>query len=282
VTSWAHKIGSKRHGRSKQTHWAHRNLTKLENRLSGEINIESILTLDEQIKEYEATLKNLKRARNSLLNISKLPPEVLGNIFRWNVTLEGDFGGLVKRSHNFLLVCHHWFKVASSTPELWSFWGNTPGDWVRWCRHSGIAPLDLVLDVDYDEEESLNRIALFHNIVFDILRDRVTRDTIRRIHLKSTDSELLNAVIFPLTTNSEELQPSSVESFILRNEGDGLVDISDLFTRHCYPRLQHLKLENCTASSWDLIAPRVTTLTSANVPIAFSLSRTFLALIFLS
>ena len=127
-------------------------LTQLESRLRGEINIKSILSLDEQIREQPTTTTKLKRARNALLNVSKLPPEVLGNIFRWNVTLEDDFGGLEERSHNFLLVCHHWFEVASSTPEVWSFWGNTPKDWARWHHHSGSAPLDLVLDVDGEDD----------------------------------------------------------------------------------------------------------------------------------
>jgi len=118
----------------------HRDLTKLENRLRGETNIESILALEEEIREYEVALKKLKRARNSLLNIFKLPPEVLGKIFRWNVSLKDGFGGLEEESHNFLLVCHYWFKVTSSTPELWSFWGNTPKDWARWHHRSGTAP----------------------------------------------------------------------------------------------------------------------------------------------
>ena len=77
------------------------------NRLRGEINIESIQGLGEEIKEQEAAIVKLKRARNSLLNVSRLLPEVLGDIFRWNVTVEGDFDGLEEGSYNFLLVCHH-------------------------------------------------------------------------------------------------------------------------------------------------------------------------------
>jgi len=61
-----------------------------------ETNIDPIRALERQIGEYERIVINLKRTRNSLLNVSKLPPEILGNIFRWNVTLQGDFGGLDK------------------------------------------------------------------------------------------------------------------------------------------------------------------------------------------
>ena len=87
-----------------------------------EINLDSILALEKQI-EHERTVIRLKHTWNSLLNISTLlPPEILGNIFCWNIIPDGDFGGLSKGLYNFLLVCHHWFKAASHTPELWCSW----------------------------------------------------------------------------------------------------------------------------------------------------------------
>jgi len=46
-----------------------------------EANIDSVRALEDQIREHENTIIKLKRTRNSLLNISKLPPEVLGNVF---------------------------------------------------------------------------------------------------------------------------------------------------------------------------------------------------------
>jgi len=197
----------------------------------------------------------LKRARNSLLNISKLPPELLGDIFCRNATFKGDFGGLGKRSRNFLFVCHHWFEVASSTPEVWSFWGNTPKDWARWHQRSGTAPLDLVLGVEWDDGS-------FDADLSNVLQDRATQDTIRRIHLKATDSGLLKSIISSSTTDSEELRSSGVESFMLQNGGSGgLVDISDFFAHYRFPRLQRLEFYNCTISSWNLITSRITTLT---------------------
>jgi len=57
----------------------------------SEKNLESIRVLEDQIREHERVLARLKRTRNSLLNVSRLPPEVLGDIFRRNVTLKGDF-----------------------------------------------------------------------------------------------------------------------------------------------------------------------------------------------
>ena len=144
--------------------------------MNGETNIESILALDEQIREQEKVIAKLKRARNSFLNISKLPPELLGNIFRWNIALKNDFDGLEEGSHNFLLVCHHWYEVALSTPELWGYWGNTQKDWARRHHRSGTTPVDLVLNVYEDD-------GVFDVALFNVLQDHANRDTIRRIHL---------------------------------------------------------------------------------------------------
>ena len=114
--------------------------------MGPETNIDSIMALEEQIKEGLGDVIQLKRARNSLLNISTLvPPELFGQVFHWNVIPDSDFGGLQQGSYNFLLVCHHWFEVASTTPELWTFWGNTLKQWSQRYQRSGTAPLDLVL-----------------------------------------------------------------------------------------------------------------------------------------
>ena len=232
--------------------------------MNGETNIESILALEEQIREQEQVVAKLKRARNSLLNIFKLPPELLGNIFHWNVTLKNDFDGLEEGSHNFLLVCHHWYEVASSTPELWSYWGNTPTDWARRHHRSGTTPVDLVLKV-YEDDLS------FDSDLFNVLQDRVNRDTIRRIHLKATDAELLRFIIPSLTVNWAEVPPpSSVESFVFQNESGGLVDLTEFFSNPRFPRLRRLKLFDCGIRSWDLIASRITTLTTLDLDL-FSL-----------
>ena len=232
----------------------HTNLTQLENRLSGEANVDPICALDEQIKGLEKTLTELKRTRNSLLNIHKLPPELLGKIFRRNVMLEGDFGGLEEGSHNFLFVCHHWFEVASNTPELWGFWGNTPEDWTRWYPFSATAPLDLVLS-GIDPDGRLNPT------LFNVLQDRASRGTVRRVHLRSDDTRLLNTILSSLTSGREGIQSNRMESFLLWNWDQRSMDVSKFFTHHYFPKLQRLCLINCTISSWDLLRSRTGELT---------------------
>jgi len=217
-----------------------------------------MLALDEQIREHETAIARLKRSRNSLLNVSKLPPEVLGNIFRWNVTLKGDFDGLEEQSHNFLLISHHWFEVASSTPELWCFWGNTLKDWARWHRRSGIMPIDLVLDVEKDDGS-------FNVALGNVLQDRAIRDTIRRVHLKSRDSLLLSSIISSLTASHKEPQHTSMESLILRDKRGGPIDLSNFLARYSFPKLQRLELSNCKVSSWNLITSRTPVLTTLDL-----------------
>ena len=223
--------------------------------MDRERNLDSIRTLEKQIQEHERILIQLKRTRNSLLNVSTLlPPEVLGCIFRCNVIPDGDFSGLPKASHNFLLVCHHWFQVASGTPGLWGFWGNSTEDWARrHARHRTI-PLDLVL--------GRNTSRRFDDRLRDALQDRATRDTIRRVHLSGTNINLFNSVIASIITKGEETRSISLESFRLHSTGGLSVDVSNFFSRYHFPKLQHLDIYGCNISSWDWLRSRITSLTT--------------------
>jgi len=235
---------------------------EVRNRMSGgEVNIQSIRVLEDQIREHERIVIRLKRSRNSLLNISKLPPELLGRIFRWNITPKGNFDGLEEGSHNFLLVCYHWFEVASGTPGLWSFWGNTLKDWARWYRHSRTAPLDLVLDAD---DGSLK----LGTALCDVLRDHASRGAIRRVDLRAAGPELLRSVISPLTPTSEGTRPINMTSFSLWTWGNTPVDVSDFFTRYHLPKLRRLHLQNCTVSSWDCLTSQTAVLTTLILDLA--------------
>ena len=219
-----------------------------------------------QTRERERTTIDPKRARDALLKVPKSPPEVLDNIFYWNVCSKGDFDGLEEGSHNLLSVCRHWHEAALGTSEHWSFWGNTLADWARWSRRSGTAPLDLVLwergfnsGPDHGEsdasisndgrsDDSGSGDESSDATLSDVLQDRASRDTVRRIHLRSEDPKLLRSIIYQLTP--EEDRFTNVESFILNDEGDDpRVDITDFFARHRFPKLQNIELFNCTISS---------------------------------
>ena len=218
--------------------------------MGREIHHNSILALEKQIEEHERAIIRLKRARNSLLNVSTLlPPEILGSIFCWNVIPDGDFDGLTMGSYNFLLVCHHWFEVASCTPELWCSWGNSIRDWTRRHTRCGTAPLDLVLGGYTAEGYKLD------DDLRDALQDRATRGIIRRVHLSGINvAELLGSVVSSIVTNEETPRSNGMESFILLNRGgSSIVDVSALFSRYHFPKLRCLCLDGCRISSWDLL-----------------------------
>jgi len=229
--------------------------------MGPEINIDSILVLEKQIEQGLGDVIQLKRTRNSLLNISTLvPPELLGQTFRWNVIPDDDSDDLQKGSYNFLLVCHHWFEVACGTPELWTFWGNTLKQWSRQCQHFRTVPLDLVLRTrcDIDDENTIP----FDGPLRDALRDRAACDSIRSIRLRGVDAGLIRSVISSLTLDGEDIRYSSIESLTLEPVRS---DISDFFARYRFPKLRDLQLEIAGLSSWDHLKLQATSLTALSL-----------------
>lgn len=117
--------------------------------LDREINLDSIRSLEEQIEGLDKAVIQLKRTRDSLLNVSTLlPPEILGRIFHCNVIPDADFDRSSEGSYNSLLGFHNWLEVAPRTPGLWCSWGNLIRDWMHWSAHRETAPLDLVFALD--------------------------------------------------------------------------------------------------------------------------------------
>ena len=230
--------------------------------MDREINLESIRALEKQIGEHEGNEKaviQLKRSRNSLLNISiLLPPEILGSIFHWNVIPSGDFAGLEKGSYNFLLVCHHWFEVASRTPELWSFWGNSIEDWTHRHTRCGSGPVDVALNWNNELGDELR----------DALRDCAARGVIRRICLRSAGGALISSIISAIVIEGEGAWSNSMESFKVMNYGWSLVDISAFFSRYHLPKLRSLCLFGCRISSWGLLKSQTTALTTLSLTVS--------------
>ena len=231
--------------------------------MGPEANIDAIQALEKQIEEGKGNIIKLKRDRNSLLNIStRVPPEILGHIFAWRLVRESPFQGLQKGSYSFLLVCHHWFEVASRTPELWSFWGNTFQDWKKRHHRSGATPLDLVFD-EWECDPDL-----FDESLQGAIRNRVKQDTIRRVHLLSGDPHTLASVISSLTPTDVGGRNENIETIALYSEAPPTLDVSNFFARSHLSRLRSLELSgNLRISSWDCLAHRTTLLTSLSLDI---------------
>ena len=237
--------------------------------MGPEVNIDYILALENQIKEGVGDVANLKRSRNSLLNISmRVPPEILGHVFRWSIA-PGSFCGSRKGSYNFLLVCHHWFEVASSTPELWTYWGNTLKQWSHRCQRSGTVPIDLVLNA-YDPMHGGNDVP-FDGPVREALQDRTAHDSIRSVRLQGWDTDLLRSVISSLTLDGEDIRYSSIESLTLEYAD---LDISTFLTRYRFPKLRDLRLSTGPkVSSWDHLKLQAASLTTLSLRLTVAPSR---------
>ena len=235
--------------------------------MGRETNIRSIQALEEQIEEGKGDIIKLKRDRNSLLNIStRVPPEILGYIFVWVLGRDNtwSFGRPQKGCYDFLLVCHHWFDVASRTPELWSFWGNTLQDWKKRHHRSKTTPLDLVLD-----EHRYHPSTSFDEPLRDAIRSRVIQDTIRRVHLSSSGSDVLASVILPLTPGDEGGHNENIESIVWDNQEFPDVDVSNFFARSWLSKLHILELFGTfRISSWDHLASRTTLLTTLSLEVS--------------
>ena len=196
------------------------------------------------------------------MSVNRLPPEVLGDIFHWNVIpSKGDFGELMDGSHNFLHVCRHWSEVASHTPSLWSFCGSTLSDWARWCCYSKTTPLDLVL---FRRDCSSHPVNIDKTLL-NALRGRVNWDAIRRVHLSSDTSAILRFILSSLTPKVEGVWSNGMESFILKNGGYCSVNLSNFFARHRFQRLRRLEIVRCTISSWDHLITGAGTLTDLSL-----------------
>jgi hypothetical protein len=224
--------------------------------MGREIHEDYIRKLEEKIDQGEGDIIHLKRVRNSLLNVSlRLPPEILGQIFCWRVFRDPlRIRKSQKVSYNFLLVCHHWFEVASCTPELWSYWGRTLKEWLQHYKRPGTAPVDLLLDARCadDSKTPLNGTLLR------ALQERAKLDAIRSIRLLRERGSLLVAILSTLTPDHGKIRQTSIEIIDLRH-----VDASNFFVRCRFPKLWYLRLTTGSQfSSWEHIALHTTALTT--------------------
>lgn len=235
--------------------------------MDKETNLELIRALEKRIEEDKGDTIELKRARNSLLNISvRLPPEILGRIFTWCVAwkqdcsvTQVDYTAPGKLSYNFLLVCHHWYEVASNTPELWSYWGNTLEDWHMKYRRTGAAtPVDLVLKEYISAGKELSKS------LQGALIERATQDKIRRIQLEGGNS-LLTPILSLLTPDGKGVRENHVESIVLWAWSTP-PRLTNFFAQSRFPKLQHLYIRGPFRTlPWEHLALHTGRLTTLKI-----------------
>jgi hypothetical protein len=108
--------------------------------------------IDRRISVLQAEIIRLRRRRNELQPVSRLPTEILADIF---LRVQGhDVHPLcfdqkyVQKWSPILRVCYLWWRVALEAPELWTRFDLTIGPpvddvalWSDWVARSGTLPL---------------------------------------------------------------------------------------------------------------------------------------------
>jgi hypothetical protein len=222
--------------------------------MGREVNEVDIRKLEKKIEEGMGNAGRLKRARNTLLNISiRVPPELLGYIFLCIVGDHNRLHSLHGACYRFLFVCHRWYHVARSTPELWTFWGHKLAHWLSRFDRSGALPVDLTLS-------GFRGGSTFPvcRPLLAALRDHAERDIVRSLNLWSERKGVLTEVLEALTPDENQLRVSSLQTMALR-----YVDASAFMARTRFPRLTYLNLASGThVTDWPTIANHTMALTT--------------------
>ena len=107
---------------------------------------DAIDALQKQIDSYAVATGKLRSAQNSHVAISRLPVELLSEVFLCIVEsgIDNDGTYFAAGTFIFLQVCKHWNEVAVNFPRLW-IWRTpgTVGAWPLFSTRSKDAPLSL-------------------------------------------------------------------------------------------------------------------------------------------
>ncbi|KAF9530416.1 hypothetical protein CPB83DRAFT_180205 [Crepidotus variabilis] len=85
------------------------------------------ILIDSRISQLEKVLLELKNDRNACAHISRLPSEILAEIFVLAAS-ERHYRGPAHR-FNFSFICQEWRNVAISSPAVWSFLADGYSPW---------------------------------------------------------------------------------------------------------------------------------------------------------
>ena len=196
--------------------------------------------IDRDIARLEERIRAQKSRRNELSPISRLPAEILCNIFS---LIEGYYNfdagaGLNPESWiNFSRVSQHWRSLALSAPELWT---NIPLRYSRWAQEmlirSKMAKLTIRLPFESSNSKAIEAV---RSCLYEMNR-------VEKIDLAIIESRKLEEIFKDLPKSAPQLHTLRIRrlSFL-----PGTFSIhEDLL--HDTERLQRVELTNCKIS-WD-------------------------------
>ncbi|KAF8871582.1 hypothetical protein BD779DRAFT_1478115 [Infundibulicybe gibba] len=108
-------------------------------------------------RTIEVTIANIHRRRNGLIPISRLPPEILSQIFVLHAKLEPL--KWTEAALTSIGVCKQWRQIGLDCPELWSFFDDHSVAWMaKMMERSHSVPL--TVSIIKQEDMSSRKMAL--------------------------------------------------------------------------------------------------------------------------
>lgn len=194
--------------------------------------------VDSRIRILEEELRVLKRSRNVVASVNRLPTEILALLL--SVIVDADDGCDETRMLSLLSVsqvCQHWRDVAIQTTALWSkILFVTPDLTELMLERSGDAPLSITLEgwIYTEYEDVLSRIMKQNRRLRGVQLSRKSEDELARLFSTWSD---------PLPT----LQRLEIDCISMQG-------LPSNFLASGAPSLQHLVLINVKTfnSNWNL------------------------------
>ena len=189
--------------------------------------------IDRDIARLEESIRVLKSRRNELSPISRLPAEILCNIFSFAEVLSQTWSP--ESWTNFSQVSQHWRSLALRAPELWT---KIPLAYPRWAQEMLIRSKKAKLTIRSDNSSSLKAIQTLRLCLYEMNR-------IEEINLTAIPGSLLEEIFWDLPKHAPQLHT-------LRIESPPLSEAFPIFENFLYDtkRLRRVELSNCKIS-WD-------------------------------
>ncbi|KAF6742878.1 hypothetical protein DFP72DRAFT_936006 [Ephemerocybe angulata] len=202
---------------------------------------ESQIELDREIARLEHDLVILKRRRNALSPVSRIPPELLSNIFflalrflkAGGVTPEKLDPNVTKQA--ICAVSHHWRETAFTDPKLWMEIHVRDSTTTKY--------LDLVSrNLRENEEVSLeahNIMKNYHAVLHTLALVKSGKTRLKRLIINAWQTNVICNILRALSLRFEETATLEL-SYRFEPHGGGIATTQDIAA--VFPHIRELRL----------------------------------------
>jgi hypothetical protein len=199
------------------------------------LDVVGSIIIDRDIARLEESIRALKSHRNELSPISRLPAEILCNIFSLSILWNPESWT------NFSQVSQHWRSLALNAPELWT---DIPLSYPRWAQEmlirSKMAKLTIRSGLSF-ETSNPKTIETVRSCLHEMNR-------VEEINLSVIPELILEEIFRDLPKSAPQLHTLRIESCWPHFTGTAFSIHEDFL--YDTERLQHVALFNCKIS-WD-------------------------------